>query len=87
MIWLRKKLRGVTIIKGVGFDMVNPDPGIIDIKNMNYGMRNSVYDKVLLFNKNHINDINYNPGCHSCNPIGNINYNKNQYKLYHNKYV
>ncbi len=78
--------KGSTIINFEGYDMVNllNDIDLYKIKN---GVRTKWYDKKVLFNKKHIKEINYKEGCHSCNPIGNIKYSNEIYKLFHYKYL
>jgi hypothetical protein len=46
-----------------------------------------MYDKILLFNKSKITDINYDPGCHSASPKGIVKFSKNTYNLLHYKYL
>ena len=46
------------------------------------------FGKRVLFNPNQIKEINYDPGAHSCHPIGNIRYyDKNNIYLFHFKYL
>lgn len=77
---------GTSIIKPEGYDLVNLEDNF-NLINMKYGLRNTMYDKCCLFNKTKIKDINWIAGAHVCNPIGNIKYNYNKYKLYHYKYL
>jgi len=84
---VNEEKEGVTLIKGLGFDMINLTPYELNIDNMTHGVRSPGYDKTFLFNKKHIKEINYSPGCHTCRPMGNIKYNTNTYNLYHMNYV
>jgi len=77
---------GSTIIRTEAWSLINMEDNY-DLKNMKYGFRHPMYDKSILFNKNHINEINYGAGCHDCNPIGNVNYSNKLYKIYHYKYI
>lgn len=81
-----EELKGSTIINFEGYDMINlsKDTDLYKIKN---GVRNKMYDKRILFNKKNINEINYEAGCHTCNPIGDVLYSKEVYKLFHYKYL
>lgn len=50
------------------------------------GVYNPEFGKKILFNPNLINEINYTPGCHSCNPSGVVNYyDRNNIYLFHFK--
>ncbi len=75
-----------TILKVRAYNMVNhnDDLNIDDITN---GVRSESYDKAYCFNAYEIKHINYNPGCHTCNPIGNVIYSKRIFRAYHYKYV
>lgn len=80
---------GSSIIKLIGYDMVNlSDENTIILEELNFGARNYLYDKCLIFNKECISEINYQPGCHELIPIGNIKYQQiKYYKLLHYKYI
>lgn len=81
-------LSNTTIVNFEGYDMVNlNDNDIIDLHNIKNGIRAKLYDKNILFNKKKITEINYSPGCHNCNPSGEIKYSKESYKLFHFKYI
>ena len=81
----QEELLGNTKIKSEGWTMVNMEDNL-DIHNIKYGVRESQYDKDLLFNKQYIQEINYGAGGHHCNSIGHIQYSA-PYKLYHYKYI
>jgi len=76
----------VTIIKSEGYNMVNMEDNL-DLDGIKYGARTEYHDKSYLFNKKFINEINYEPGCHKCNPIGIASYSNNAYKLYHYNFI
>jgi hypothetical protein len=84
-----EELNNTTIIKFSAYDMVNMsnDPNDINLNEISFGVRHSLYDKDLLFNKKFINEINYQPGCHKSNPIGSVKYSSNEYKMLHYKYI
>lgn len=44
---------------------------------------NNRFDKKILFNPNLIQEINFGPGSHTCNPKGNIKYYNNKIKIIH----
>lgn len=82
--------QGTTIIKGEAYNMVNMNDDL-NIAGIDHGYRDNevcqLYDKVILFNKNYISDINYKIGAHGCVPDGATRYNKNRYILRHYKYI
>ncbi|MEI6554908.1 MAG: glycosyltransferase [Paludibacter sp.] len=52
------------------------------------GIKNQEFGKRVLFNPNKIQEINYTAGCHSCNPVGEVNYyTGNQIFMFHFKYL
>lgn len=73
---------GTSIIRSEGYDMVSMDENL-DIAGMKFGARDEAHDKSYLFNKKLISEINYDIGCHICNPTGKIVYSQKVYKLYH----
>jgi len=77
---------GVTLFKFDGYNMVNTE-GPLNLHELSFGFRDTIYDKTLLFNKSKINDINYQPGCHVCGPSGEVKYSTNIYKMLHYKYL
>lgn len=81
--------KGTSLFKFEGYEMVNTTSNndSIIIEELNMGVKNKFYDKVLMFNKKEISDINYTPGCHQSNPKGNIKFSNKKYKLLHYKYI
>lgn len=76
----------VNIVKSEAYNMVNLHDNY-DLKNITHGSRCEPYDKYYLFNKKHIKEINYAPGCHNANPVGNVKYSDKKYLLYHYKCI
>lgn len=76
----------VTMIRSEAYNMVNMEDNL-DIAGIKYGARTVYHDKLYLFNKKFINEINYEPGCHKCNPMGTVSYSNNSYKLYHYNFI
>lgn len=74
---------GTTIIAPTGYNMVNMQDNF-DFVNIKYGCRHSGFDKKCLFKRTAVQEINYLPGAHLCNPVGNIKYS-GSYDLYHYK--
>ncbi len=75
-----------TIYKSKGYNMCNVT-NLLTVSNIKHGIEAVQYDKCILFNKKYINEINYTPGCHSCNPKGAVIYGKIQPKLLHMKFI
>ena len=73
-------IENCTLIKTIGFDMI----GNLDSR---MGVYNSLYSKYIMFSPKHIKEINYNAGCHTCNPIGSIVENTLPATLLHRKYI
>lgn len=71
-----------TIISAVGYNMCNVE-GLTELGDIKHGVKATQYDKSILFNKKFIKDINYNAGCHTCNPKGVVNYGVGLVNLYH----
>jgi len=71
-----------TIVKAVGYNMCNIE-GLTELADIRYGVRAEQYDKSILFNKKFIQEINYEAGCHTCNPKGVVNYSTEIFSLYH----
>jgi glycosyltransferase involved in cell wall biosynthesis len=57
-----------------------------DVYEYRYEVRSPIYDKVLLFNRSKIKEINYGPGCHTIHPEGIVEYSS-PYKMWHQKYI
>lgn len=71
-----------TIISAVGYNMCNVE-ALTELADIKHGVKASQYDKSILFNKRFIKDINYDAGCHTCNPKGVVNYAVGLVNLYH----
>lgn len=86
---MQEEAAGVSVIKTEAWTLVNmvDDSSYEAISKINGGFRDPGYDKSLIFNKKHIQEINYNPGCHGCRPVGNVVYSNNTYYLYHYQYI
>ena len=75
------------IVKGCGYNMCNVED-LKDITEIKHGVRATQYDKVLMFNKKYIEEINYSAGCHGCNPQPEVNIdNVFATFLYHMKFI
>lgn len=77
---------GFTIITSKGYNMYNLSNDNL-VENMNYGVRAKQYDKIYLFNKDKIKEINYEPGCHYAKPKGKVIFTKQKFTLLHFTYL
>lgn len=76
--FLNKSFRDeVTILKPKGYHMVadtdmdlDPEDNIFDL--VKFGIREKVLDKMMIFDCNKIDEINFSFGCHFASPKGNI---------------
>lgn len=64
-----------TITYPSGYDMyseesLNYDPKHLITEIVLTGVASKKYSKTILFNPNYIVEINYEPGCHFCHPVG-----------------
>lgn len=82
----REHINGVSIIKFEGYNMVNLADNM-DFKSITHGERAVSYDKAYLFNRRHIREINYGPGCHHAIPHGYVDYGKKVFTCRHYKYI
>lgn len=76
-----------SIIKTYGWQIMSdsmPEDDILEITN---GYHFSNYSKNIIFSPKHIQEINYNPGAHKCNPIGNVAWSDETLYLLHYKHI
>jgi len=62
-----------TVIQSECYDMYGIKD-TINLEEMQWGIRYTLYDKILMFNKSKISDINYTFGCHTASPVGDVVY-------------
>ena len=90
---IQSKQNGITLFKPEGFHMVADEYFIISpyenlLETVKNGVRAPVLDKMMVFDCNEISNINYNIGCHSANPIGNIKLHQyDGLKMLHYKFL
>jgi glycosyltransferase involved in cell wall biosynthesis len=81
---------GSNIISSTAYSMINFEDQI-DLESINLGFRDKGYDKLYVFNKSQISEINYHPGAHLATPVvhpGNmIRKSKTAYRALHYKYL
>lgn len=77
---------GTSIISAEGYNMINMENNF-DLSSITYGARHESSDKKYLFKSSLIDEINYEPGCHVSNPVGNVILSKTKYKAYHYNFI
>lgn len=75
-----------TVISSQGWNMVNLKDDL-NFAGIKFGVRAKSYDKIYMFKRTAIREINYNPGCHSANIIGKVKESTKAYECFHYKYV
>ena len=76
-----------TIFKTVGWQIMSnemPKEYLLEITN---GYRFDNYSKNIIFNPKEIKEINYNPGAHLCNPVGNVVWSEESFYVLHYKHI
>jgi hypothetical protein len=61
-----------------------PKDDLLEIVN---GYRFDNYSKFIIFNPKAIQEINYNPGAHRINPIGDVRYSEESLYVLHYKHI
>lgn len=89
---IESKKNGITIFKPEGYHMVGDENLELQendniFKIVKNGVRANVLDKLMMFDCNKILNINYNYGCHTANPIGEIVIGSNGLKMLHYKFL
>jgi glycosyltransferase involved in cell wall biosynthesis len=79
-------LKGASIIDFRGYNMVNLEDNL-NVSSIHTAVRAMSYDKRYCFNRKYVKEINYGPGGHKCNPVGNIRYSSESYDCWHYKYI
>ena len=78
---------GTSILNFKGLEMLGEsgtlDLSDIDLYSINKYVENPVMGKNACFLREKIIEMNYNPGSHSCIPVGNLKYSEKTYNLKH----
>ena len=90
---VKHKNNGYTLFKPEGYHMIGDEN--LELKTddnitekIKYGIRTPVLDKMMIFDCNQIDEINYSFGCHHCNPTGNVKiFNGTELKMLHFKFL
>ena len=84
---LNEHAKGTTILTTIGYniaaDSKQEDLSDIDLHSLDRGFYWKEECKSLCFKRAEIQEMNYEPGAHVCNPIGNIRFSENKYVVKH----
>ena len=76
-----------TIIKTKGWNIYSESMPQNDLLEITTGYRFDNYSKSVIFNPKEIKSINYKPGAHICEPVGNVVYSEESLYLLHYKNI
>lgn len=83
--------QGTTILTIKGYDMIGDSQdvnlGDINLHHIHHGIYSEPESKSICFKVGPIREMNFTHGCHSCQPMGNIQYSKKEYILKHMDYL
>ncbi len=71
----QKKEEGVTVVRPYGYQMVGDEFPSYDrsiLEQICNGRPDRLFSKPVIFNPDHIEDMNFNPGSHNAKPTGNV---------------
>jgi glycosyltransferase involved in cell wall biosynthesis len=76
-----------TIIRTIGWQVMSNEMPKDDLLEITNGYRFDNYSKFVTFNPKAIQEINYNPGAHRINPVGDVRYSEESLYLLHYKHI
>lgn len=80
-------LRRGTIIKTIGWQIMSDEMPKENITEITNGFRFDNYSKNIVFNPKAIKEINYNPGAHKIDPVGDVVYSEDSLYVLHYKHI
>jgi glycosyltransferase involved in cell wall biosynthesis len=78
---------GNTILKTQGWQIMSENMPQHDLLEITTGYEFNNYSKNIIFNPKAISEINYNPGAHRCNPVGNVVWSEETLYVLHYKHI
>lgn len=78
---------GVTIVKTIGWQIMSNEMPKYDLLEITNGYEFSNYAKNIIFNPKAIKEINYNPGAHRCDPVGDVVWSEDPLYVLHYKHI
>lgn len=79
----KENKRGTTIFKTQGWQIYSNQMPKEDMLEITTGWPFANYSKPVIFSPKHIENINYDPGCHIAHPTGNVIYSEETLYLLH----
>lgn len=79
--------KGVTIFETIGWQIMSDSMPKEDLTEITNGFRFDNYSKSICFNPKEIKEINYNPGAHRINPVGNVVFSEESLYVLHYKHI
>lgn len=76
-----------TIFKTIGWQIMSNEMPKNDLLEITNGYEFSNYAKSIIFNPQKITEINYNPGAHKIDPMGEVVYSKDPLYVLHYKHI
>jgi glycosyl transferase family 2 len=78
---------GASIIKTIGWQIMSDSMPQHDLLEITNGYRFDNYSKNIIFNPKRIKEINYNPGAHKIDPVGDVVYSEDSLYVLHYKHI
>lgn len=85
--WIEYIEPRATIIKTIGWQIMSNEMPKDDLLEITNGYRFDNYSKFVIFNPKAIKEINFNPGGHRINPVGDVRYSDESLYLLHYKHI
>lgn len=76
-----------SIIKTIGWQIMSDSMPKNDLLEITNGYKFDNYSKSIIFNPKRIKEINYNPGAHKINPVGDVVYSEDSLYVLHYKHI
>jgi glycosyltransferase involved in cell wall biosynthesis len=87
LLWGIKSIYNASIIKTIGWQIMSNEMPKEDLLEITTGYHFDNYSKNIIFNPKAIKEINYNPGAHRINPVGDVVYSSEPLYVLHYKHI
>jgi len=88
---LIEKNNGTSILSTIGLEMIGEsktlDLSDINLQHITKYIFNPSENKNIVFLRDKITDMNFGPGSHTCNPVGDVHFSHNTYYIKHMNYL
>ncbi len=78
---------GATILKTIGWQIMSDEMPKDDLLEITNGYRFDNYSKNIIFNPKAIKEVNFGPGAHICNPVGDVAWSSENLYVLHYKHI